>query len=144
MQRMKQGVSMAETERWALAVSDLTKEVFIFTSTFVLFKQNGLLTLIEQVKNTIYKNMKRLNLDTNQLYIISASSLRDFVIMLLYGHQRPNPSSPARLIHEKILVTNLLDTIANRQNNKYNDKQPEDDDDDCSICCSSTSSPMYI
>jgi hypothetical protein len=72
--------------------------------------------------------MQQFGLDTNQLYIVSANILADFVIRL----QNQRFSSSERLIHEKVLITNLLDTIADRRENRtiYSD--------------SDTSSIMYI
>lgn len=91
--------------------------------------------------------MQKLNLDTRQLYIVSSDTLREFVVMLLYGQRQPILSKakrhktsqiPPRLIHEKILITNLLNTIAIRNNCQ------EPNGDNCSTCCASTSSVINI
>lgn len=58
--------------------------------------------------------MQQFGLDTNQLYIVSANILLDFVIRLR-SHRFTNNE---KLIHEKLLITNLLDTIANQRDNR--------------------------
>lgn len=58
--------------------------------------------------------MQQFGLDTNQLYIVSANILVDFVIRL----QNQRFSNSERLIHEKVLITNLLDTIADRREDR--------------------------
>lgn len=69
---------------------------------------------IQQIKSSIYKNMQQFGLDTNQLYIVSSNILLDFVIRL-ESHRFTNNE---KLIHEKLLITNLLDTIASRRDNR--------------------------
>jgi len=58
--------------------------------------------------------MQQFGLDTNQLYIVSSNMLLDFVIRL-ESHRFTNNE---KLIHEKLLITNLLDTIASRRDNR--------------------------
>jgi hypothetical protein len=86
---------MSDTEKWAYAVSCLTLEV----------------------KKTIYKNMQQFGLDTNQLYILSANTLLEFIILL----QQPQQKDTLRLIHEKVFITNLLKTISEKH--KSNSKK---------------------
>ncbi|GAN05982.1 interferon-inducible GTPase 5-like [Mucor ambiguus] len=88
LQRMKKSTLQA----WAIAVSELTTEI----------------------KSSIYKNMQQFGLDTNQLYIVSSNILLDFVIRL----QSQRFTNNEKLIHEKLLITNLLDTIANQRDNR--------------------------
>lgn len=58
--------------------------------------------------------MQQFGLDTNQLYIVSSNILLNFVMRLQSHHFTSNE----KLIHEKLLVTNLLDTIANRRDDR--------------------------
>ncbi|CAO0790328.1 unnamed protein product [Mucor circinelloides] len=88
LQRMKK----KSIQAWAIAVSELTTEI----------------------KSSIYKSMQQFGLDTNQLYIVSSNILLNFVIRLQSHHFTNNE----KLIHEKLLITNLLDTIANRRDDR--------------------------
>ncbi|CAO3647004.1 unnamed protein product [Mucor fragilis] len=88
LQRMRKTTIQA----WAIAVSELTTEI----------------------KSSIYKNMQQFGLDTNQLYIVSSNILLDFVIRL----ESQRFTNNEKLIHEKLLITNLLDTIASRRDNR--------------------------
>lgn len=58
--------------------------------------------------------MQQFGLDTNQLYIVSSNILLDFVIRL----ESQRFTNNEKLIHEKLLITNLLDTIASRRDNR--------------------------
>ncbi|KAL9538034.1 hypothetical protein MBANPS3_011248 [Mucor bainieri] len=89
LQRMRKSSTV---QAWAIAVSELTTEI----------------------KSSIYRNMQQFGLDTNQLYIVSSNILLDFVIRL-QSHRFTNNE---KLIHEKLLITNLLDTIASQRDNK--------------------------
>lgn len=59
--------------------------------------------------------MKQFGLDTNQLYLVSANCLQDFVVQLQQDTADTLPHKQInKLIHEKVLITNLLDSIAKR------------------------------
>lgn len=68
--------------------------------------------------------MRQFHLDTNHLYIISAHALQEFVIFLIEnaGHHSEAKSitkkKQQRIIHEKVLITNLLDTLTERRNER--------------------------
>ncbi|GAA5798048.1 hypothetical protein HPULCUR_003447 [Helicostylum pulchrum] len=90
IERMKSDTKLNKAEQWTSAVSQLTVEI----------------------KDTIYKNMQQFGLDTNHLYIVSANVLRDFVILV---RDRKPVHEQQKLIHEKVLITNLLDTLVERK-----------------------------
>jgi hypothetical protein len=68
--------------------------------------------------------MKKFGLDTEHLYIVSSLVLQDFVIML---RDKRSTSKTTRIIHEKVLITNLLDALAERKDRKYEGAHPDDD-----------------
>ncbi|KAI7888117.1 interferon-inducible GTPase-domain-containing protein [Mucor mucedo] len=86
MERMEEG---KVKDKWALAVSQLTMDI----------------------KDTVYKNMRQFGLDTNQLYMVSSHVMTEFVILL----RDRKSTGQMKLIHEKVLITNLLDTLADRK-----------------------------
>ncbi|KAI8578281.1 hypothetical protein K450DRAFT_301283 [Umbelopsis ramanniana AG] len=59
----------------------------------------------------IQRDMKMFNFNTENLFLISAWDLQNLVISLR-NHQ---PVGDMRIIHEKILITTLLDTIAEKR-----------------------------
>lgn len=89
---MEKNAQLGEAGKWALAVSQLTMDI----------------------KDTIYKNMRQFGLDTNQLYIVSSNVMREFVILL----RDQKSTRQQKLIHEKVLITNLLDTLVERRDNR--------------------------
>lgn len=89
---MEKNAQLGEAGKWALAVSQLTMDI----------------------KDTIYKNMRQFGLDTNQLYIVSSNVMREFVIVL----RDQKSTRQQKLIHEKVLITNLLDTLVERRDNR--------------------------
>lgn len=64
--------------------------------------------------------MKQFHLNTNQLYIVSAHVLRDFVLLL---KERKQTKDQHKLIHEKVLITNLLDTLAEGRDKRLVNKK---------------------
>lgn len=60
--------------------------------------------------------MQRFGLDINQLYIISANTLLEFVTILILN--QPN-NQIQRLIHEKIFITNFLTTLSEHKNKHH-------------------------
>jgi hypothetical protein len=59
----------------------------------------------------IQRDMKMFNFSTENLFLVSAWDLQNLVISLR-NHQ---PVGDMRIIHEKILITTLLDTIAEKR-----------------------------
>lgn len=71
--------------------------------------------------------MKQFGLDTNQLYIVSANSLTEFVIHLQQDKNAFNQQNISKLIHEKVLITNLLDSISKRSHARDSDAYSSSD-----------------
>ncbi|KAI9471363.1 hypothetical protein BDB00DRAFT_862504 [Zychaea mexicana] len=82
----KNASKKSPAEKWASAVAQLT----------------------EEVDRTYCRTMRNFGFGTETLYIISAWALQDFVIAL----KDHKPTAELRLIHEKLLIINLLDAIA--------------------------------
>ena len=59
--------------------------------------------------------MRNFGFKTETLYIISSWTLQDFVVSLKEHKSTDN----LRLIHEKLLIINLLDTITEHRRKKF-------------------------
>ena len=59
--------------------------------------------------------MRNFGFKTETLYIISSWTLQDFVVSL----KEHKPTDNLRLIHEKLLIINLLDTITEHRRKKF-------------------------
>ncbi|KAI9322866.1 P-loop containing nucleoside triphosphate hydrolase protein [Dichotomocladium elegans] len=78
-----------DSERWGRAVGELT----------------------EEIEKTMCRSMRRFGFSTESLYIVSAWTIQEFVISLIQRRMTRN----LQLIHEKLLITNLLDAISDRR-----------------------------
>ncbi|KAI8388744.1 interferon-inducible GTPase-domain-containing protein [Radiomyces spectabilis] len=98
-----------------LAIQSKIRKLSIDSTDETKLWWKSVIELTREVEHTFYRSLKYFGFDGSQLYIVSAWTLQEFVVSL----RDHKPVSHLRMIHEKILLTRLLDQLSVKRKNEY-------------------------